>query len=841
MQAAVYRDLAPGERELSHERVARHLLASDAPAEQIAAHVLATPRQGERWVIDVLRAASRSAFSKGAPDAAIASLRRALAEPMPAELRTELLFELGRALALMSLPDSAEALRGAYEGARDPLTRGHAADWLACTLIFLEAPDDAAEIAGRTRLELAPDFADLGRQLEASELISIFFGARDDDGARQHRLQGHRTIDTNGGPGAKMLAAVAAWEWAETAGPADSVVALARAALGDDTLVAADAGYLAVAAILPLALADLDEASDGWEAVRAEAHRSGFVFTMLATQLWGGYTQYLRGDLAEAESELRAALGTAELWGVPAQRPSATAILAELLVDRGAVADARVILDGALRPRAGSDPAMLLDRAQMRVLLAEGRAQEALAHADEFQSSAGWRCHPRYAPWRSLKAQALDRLGRQDEAVELVAEELEIARGWGSPGTVGRSLRVLGAIERDAGLDHLEEACALLENAPARLERAKALAALGVALRHARRPTDAREPLRKALELAEISGATALVERTRAEIYATGARPRSTALHGVRSLTASERRVADLAGDGLSNRDIAQTLYVTPKTVEVHLSNVYRKLEIGSRRELAHALALPAEPAPDGMRGQRLSTVLMIGRAYRVESQPTGLAETLSMATSERPRDRGRRRGEHLLNELLRELREARLAHDLSQASVGAAVGLSDSQYGLIERGGHQNVSLVTMAELLSVVGLELSARAYPVGRGLRDAGQLALLARLREQCSRTFAWRTEVPMPIEGDLRAWDASLVAPTADWHRRRDPAPRRSGRRSQDHVEAPRFRFRARRAARRGYSLQPPGAPRGRARPRRQLPRFHSSCTGGPRRGSGSGRK
>jgi DNA-binding NarL/FixJ family response regulator len=149
---------------------------------------------------------------------------------------------------------------------------------------------------------------------------------------------------------------------------------------------------------------------------------------------------------------------------------------------------------------------------------------------------------------------------------------------------------VLGAIERDEGLDHLREACAVLEHAPASLERAKALAALGEALRRARRPTDAREPLLKALELAEICGAGALVERTRAEIYATGARPRTSALHGVNALTASERRVADLAADGRSNRDIAQSLYVTPKTVEVHLSNAYRKLAIASRRELARAL-----------------------------------------------------------------------------------------------------------------------------------------------------------------------------------------------------------------------------------------------------------
>ena len=80
--------------------------------------------------------------------------------------------------------------------------------------------------------------------------------------------------------------------------------------------------------------------------------------------------------------------------------------------------------------------------------------------------------------------------GQQERIRALQAQidrtDKEIARAWGTPGTVGRSLRILGAIERDRGLDHLEEACDLLETAPARLERAKALAALGVALRHAR-------------------------------------------------------------------------------------------------------------------------------------------------------------------------------------------------------------------------------------------------------------------------------------------------------------------------------------------------------------------
>jgi DNA-binding NarL/FixJ family response regulator len=133
------------------------------------------------------------------------------------------------------------------------------------------------------------------------------------------------------------------------------------------------------------------------------------------------------------------------------------------------------------------------------------------------------------------------------------------------------------------------EAVAVLEASPARLEHAKALAALGSALRRARKPTEAREPLRRALELAGACEAGGL-----SELLAAGARPRRDALSGAESLTPSERRVVDLATAGRTNRDIAQELYVTPKTVEVHLSNAYRKLGIRSRRELVRAMIAPA-------------------------------------------------------------------------------------------------------------------------------------------------------------------------------------------------------------------------------------------------------
>ena len=170
--------------------------------------------------------------------------------------------------------------------------------------------------------------------------------------------------------------------------------------------------------------------------------------------------------------------------------------------------------------------------------------------ADELAAHSAGGAGPRAALWRSLKAEALDRLGRREEAIELAQAELEVTRAFGAPSALGRTLRVLGTLERDDGLDRLREAVAVVEGSTARLEHAKALAALGASLRRARQPSEAREPLRRALELAGVCGADGLAAQVRAELHAAGARPRRDALSGVDSLTPSERRVADLAVAG---------------------------------------------------------------------------------------------------------------------------------------------------------------------------------------------------------------------------------------------------------------------------------------------------
>jgi DNA-binding CsgD family transcriptional regulator len=146
---------------------------------------------------------------------------------------------------------------------------------------------------------------------------------------------------------------------------------------------------------------------------------------------------------------------------------------------------------------------------------------------------------------------------------------------------------VTGGLE---GLDVLRQAVEVLARSPARLEHAKALIDFGAALRRAGNRGEARRHLRDGIALADVCGASPLVEQGREELRASGARPRRLALKGPGALTPSELRVARLAADGHSNRTIAQTLFVTPRTVEVHLTSVYRKLAVSGRGEVRNAL-----------------------------------------------------------------------------------------------------------------------------------------------------------------------------------------------------------------------------------------------------------
>jgi DNA-binding CsgD family transcriptional regulator len=585
---AVYHDLPAPERELRHARAAALLRDARAPAEQVAAQLLHTPSRAERWAAELLWEAGRAAMRAGAADSAVAYLRRALDE-LPADAdRAKLLLELGTAEACTKGPAAAEHLALAYEKLSDPETRAAAAGLLGRALIFTGSPDEAASVARRAAKELPDELDDLRKALEALEFMTVFFGASGPE--RLSRLRAYRR-PPEGGPGSHMLTAMAAWEAVCTDGTAAEAAELALAALEGGHLRSADPALIPFAAVVALVVTDRPEAVEVFRQALEDAHRLGSLLSASSIYLWHGFSHLLRGDLVAAEESLRAADDAFVMWGHDSYATAnSRSFMAEVLRERGHVAEASRWLEEAGTVRGSTHAAGAWLTARAALLIATDRAEEASAVADELAAHCAAMPDPARLWWRSLKAGALDRLGRREEAVALALDELEVTRAFGAPSSLGRTLRVLGTLERDDGLDRLREAVDVLEGSTARLEHAKALAALGTALRRGRKPTEAREPLRRALELADRCDAKPLAEQARTELHAAGGRPRRSALTGAESLTASERRVAELAAEGRTNKEIAQALFVTLKTVELHLSHAYRKLGIRSRHGLSAAL-----------------------------------------------------------------------------------------------------------------------------------------------------------------------------------------------------------------------------------------------------------
>jgi DNA-binding CsgD family transcriptional regulator len=588
---AVYQELAHGEREVLHADAARLLAETAAEPDQVAAQLLMAPPRGEEWVAAMLQRAGRSAMVRGAPESAVAYLRRALEEPPPEHERAELLLELGLTETLTSGPAALEHLRQAYQALEDPARRAEAAHNLGRLWMFTDTPERGAEIAREAAAALPPELADARGKLEAVQRMGVYFGAGELESAAV-LAQYRGGIDADG-EGARMLEAMTAYDWMLKAGPAEACSELALRSLAGGDLIDGGDAFFVVAAQVVLVNADREEAMLHWEEVRAAAHRKGSLFSALGLHLWLGWTLMVRGDLDEAERLIRQAVEENASWGIVEGPGAAYAfgILAQARVARGDLGGAEQALDQWPVVTTTTDGENRVRRARVELALARGETEKAVTAAEDYAHHASYVLNPAHAPWRSLKAVALDRVGRTEEAMALAEDELESARRFGAPGAVGRALRTLGTLRRKEGLEHLEEAVRVLAGSPAKHEHAKALAALGGLLRRERKPTEAREPLRRALELADRCGAAKLAEHARFELNATGARPRRTALRGVGSLTTSELRVAKMAAEGLTNREIAQALYVTPKAVQWHLRNSYRKLSISGRDELAGPLA----------------------------------------------------------------------------------------------------------------------------------------------------------------------------------------------------------------------------------------------------------
>jgi DNA-binding SARP family transcriptional activator len=499
---AVYRDLAPAERQLRHDRAARVLHAAGAPPEQVAAHLLTAPNRGDPWVVSVLQASAREAAHRGAADAATTYLARALREPPSPDDRPRVLLELGRCEALRDGPSAVRHLREAYRSLRDPADRAPAALLLAGTLFFAGTQGEPTAFARQARTELPAGMTDERQGLVALERISGFMHGLDP----QLWSADENQAVIGDGPGARMLAASLAREVAQEGADRVKAVALARFAHADDVLLDAGEEVLRHTASIALHMAD-EDVSALCDASLARANERGSLFSVLSTHLWRGYTQWERGELREADQSLRTAVEQSETWGLAPGAPQGRSFMTGVLLDLGDTAGARACLERMRGWVTGAEGTRLLGETQARVLMTEGRYDEALTSLDDVRHLQPPAANPAWWPWALLRVQALAGLGESSRAEKEAREQLLVARTWGTRSLVGRTLRLLGEVRGAAGLPELREAVALLSRSPARLEYARALRALA-----AHGPAHQAEvTLRQAYAVAERCGAAGLL------------------------------------------------------------------------------------------------------------------------------------------------------------------------------------------------------------------------------------------------------------------------------------------------------------------------------------------
>lgn len=588
VREVIYSDLSPARRTLAHARAAEVMHEATASAEEIVPHLLASDPTGEPWRLDVLREAARVALERGVPAIAVSALRRVIEESPAAADDPAVLEQLGSAEMAMLDPQAVEHLREAIERTEDPNHRGTLARTLARAYVdilgdmpgtipvleqVLEARD---ELRPAVAMRLEADYLSVARRLPHMW-------------ERAHaRLDELRNSEIPDDPAAAPLLANLALHALESTEPADVVAAYAGRALADPASFFVESGWIFSYAANTLTWIDRgDAARAAWTAALEEGRQRGSLQLHGFALSWRVHLLTRIGEMAEAEADFRAGLALIGDELPPYYLAYGAALFADILLERGGLEEAEPLLAAA-----DPDITSLLHSSRSRVAYSRGQFEEARDAAlacGEMLAWTGGRDAPSIIPWRSEAALAMAALGDTDEALRLATEELELARKQEVPRAIGVTLRALGVIE-DPGIDRIEEAVEILEGSGSRIELARALVDLGATIRRTGRRKDAREPLRRGMDLARHLGATVLEERALEELLATGARPRRKAVTGVESLTPTELRVARLAAQGKTNREIAQGLFVSMSTVATHLNHAYQKLQIAGRDELAEAL-----------------------------------------------------------------------------------------------------------------------------------------------------------------------------------------------------------------------------------------------------------
>jgi DNA-binding CsgD family transcriptional regulator len=596
---AILSELGLGEASRLHLRAAQQLARSDHPPESVAAHLQHTDPASDPWVVEALLAGAKAALAGGAPRAAVAYLQRALAESALPARQGELVGTLGYARLA---EDDLEAGLGDLQLALKLADPEHRALILTFAALYVPALD--ADVAETLSL-FTQDNAGLRLALEAHRRFDESFDAHVD------RLRNYRDLRGTSQGERAMLCLLAASEAYTAAAPATEVVQRARRGLSGSSLVVDLDRFPA------LAMFEFEMPRWAWEAL-VMAGRPELVFdeidAAMETALGMGAPSLVAslhreraeaharmGDLPSACAEWRSALDaltaapqqvgddTLRLWLAWAEAEQGNHSAARALIrEATTVTDEDVFflesrhIRGTALARLGEFDAAVAD------LVAGGTQLERLGIRN-----------PAYElPWRAEAAAALAALGRIDEARTIIEPAVEPARRWNAPGPLGRVLHALAltTTDPDERLTRLADAVDVLRGSVQRLDLARVLIDHGAALRRTGRRLDANQRLAEGADLADRCGAVPLVRYAHEEMAATGRRPRRARTSGPGALTPSERRIAERAAAGRTNSQICQELFLSRKTVEMHLGRAYRKLGVTGRHELAGALGTHVQP-----------------------------------------------------------------------------------------------------------------------------------------------------------------------------------------------------------------------------------------------------
>ena len=588
-------DLGGHALRVRHARAAGVLRGLGAPAERIAPHLLLAPPASDPLAAGDLREAARRAMAQGAPSTAVTLLRRALDEPPVRAALGGVLMELGMAELLIGTTEGSGRIDEAIELLDDPAALTAAAQAQTTALIGQHRVDAASLTIKRVRSAVAAHPLQL-LTLDALQLaLSMAYISRDAD-RLEAVAQLRAALACAPGAATQTRGATALMTAVDAVGgaPSSAVRAAVDEVWGAGTLLdeLGPEDVFCMYGVIALCIArELDALESLTTQIAARASADGSVIGVCHASMWRAFAREGMGRLTDAEADADLTLQTSPPASLLVAEASAQALQARVCIERGDLAGARVRVASIDR-----DDDAFVTRVSYLVTAAKlARAEGARAAEVEalrgLQALAG---EGEFGTWflGCWPAQLAIALGPCDEARELAGATLRAARARGGCGEVGLALSARALVE-DGGADieGLQAAVAELERSELALEHAQALIELGAALRRGGHRSDARGPLGLGLEQAQRCGSAALAQRGLTELQATGARPRRLMVTGRDALTPSERRIATLGAEGRSNREIAQTLFITTKTVETHLGRIFRKLDITRRTQLADAIA----------------------------------------------------------------------------------------------------------------------------------------------------------------------------------------------------------------------------------------------------------